>query len=206
MNKKISRNVWLISLVSLFTDLASEMLYPIIPIYLSGIGFTIVGIGILEGFAEAVAGLSKGYFGNWSDRVGRRLPFVKVGYTLSALSKPLLGLFTSVAWIFSTRSIDRIGKGVRTGARDALLSTEATPETKATVFGFHRSLDTLGAAIGPAIALLFLYYYPGDYKILFYVAFIPGLLAIATTFFLQEKKFQPLKLHSKYHFFQFLKY
>src|SRR5205807_2194247 len=104
--------------------------YPVIPIYLKSIGFTVVVIGILEGFAEAASGISKGYFGNLSDHMGKRMPFVRLGYSLSALSKPMMALFTFPAWIFTARTIDRLGKGIRTGARDALLSDEATPGTK----------------------------------------------------------------------------
>ena len=149
-------------MVSLLTDAASEMLYPIMPIYLKSIGFSIVLIGILEGVAEATAGLSKGYFGKLSDISGRRVPFVQLGYTLSTISKPMMAMFTYPLWIFFARTIDRFGKGIRTGARDALLSDEATPETKGKVFGFHRSMDTIGAVIGPLFALLFLYFYPQD--------------------------------------------
>src|SRR5688572_22274880 len=129
----ISRTVWILSLVSLFTDTASEMLYPVMPLYLQAAGFGIVAIGVLEGFAEAIAGLSKGYFGKWSDDIGKRLPFVQFGYTLSALSKPMMALFINVGWIFAARSVDRVGKGIRTAARDALLSEEATPGTKGRV-------------------------------------------------------------------------
>lgn len=202
----ITRTIWILSLVSLFTDTASEMLYPVMPLYLQHIGFTIIGIGILEGLAEAIAGLSKGYFGKWSDATGRRLPFVQIGYSLSALSKPMMALLTFPWWIFTARSIDRIGKGIRTGARDALLSDEATPETKGTVFGFHRSMDTLGATIGPALALVFLYFYPQQYKTLFYLAFIPGLLAIVASFILKEKKKVSSSTFQPYSFFAFIKY
>lgn len=185
--KNITRTVWILSLVSLFTDMASEMLYPIMPIYLKTIGFSIVLIGILEGVAEAVAGLSKGYFGKLSDHSGKRVPFVRFGYSLSALSKPIMAFFVYPLWIFFARTMDRIGKGIRTGARDAILSDEATPATKGKVFGFHRSMDTLGAVLGPLLALLYLYYYPKDYKTLFYIAFFPGLLAILASFLLKDK-------------------
>lgn len=96
----ISRTVWILSLISLFTDTASEMLYPIMPIYLRTIGFSIVLIGILEGVAEATAGLSKGYFGKLSDTSGRRVPFVQIGYVFSAISKPMMAIFTFPFWIF----------------------------------------------------------------------------------------------------------
>ena len=204
--KYITRVVWILSIISLLTDVASEMLYPVMPIYLQKIGFSIFLIGILEGIAEAVAGLSKGYFGKLSDSMNRRVPFVQLGYTLSAISKPMIVLFIYPIWIFFARTIDRFGKGIRTGARDALLSSEATPETKGKVFGFHRSMDTFGAVLGPVFALLFLYYYPDDFKTLFLLAFIPGLLAIVASFFLKESEAKKLTQRESINFFSFLKY
>ncbi len=186
--RNITRTVWILSLVSLFTDVASEMLYPVMPVYLKQIGFSVLLIGVLEGVAEATAGLSKSYFGKLSDVTGKRLPFVQLGYLLSAISKPMMAAFVYPIWIFFSRSIDRLGKGIRTGARDALLSDEATPETKGRVFGLHRAMDTLGAVIGPAMALLYLYYNPHNYKPLFLIAFIPGILAISFTLLIQEKE------------------
>lgn len=164
------------------------MLYPILPIYLQTIGFSVVLIGILEGVAEATAGISKGYFGKLSDLSARRVPFVQLGYALSAISKPMMAIFVYPLWIFFARTLDRFGKGIRTGARDALLSDEATTRTKGKVFGFHRSMDTLGAVFGPALALVYLYFYPEDYVTLFFIAFIPGLLAVLASFYLKDKK------------------
>jgi MFS family permease len=204
--KPISRTVWILSLVSLFTDLASEMLYPVMPIYLKSIGFSFLLIGVLEGLAEAVSGLSKGYFGKMSDNTGRRLPFVRLGYTLSALSKPMMALMTYPVWIFLARSVDRVGKGVRTGARDAMLSEAATPETKGRIFGFHRSMDTLGAVIGPAAALIFLHYRPEQYKLLFYIAFVPGLAAILLTWLLSDHQAKPKESRLKTGFRDFFQY
>lgn len=183
---KFSRTVWLLSLVSLFTDMASEMLYPIMPMFLKSIGFSVLFIGILEGCAEALAGLSKAWFGRWSDSTGKRLPFVQVGYALSAVSKPLMALFAVPAWVFLARTMDRLGKGIRSGARDALLSAEAAPKTKGAVFGLHRSMDTIGAVLGPLFALVFLYFYPSKYRALFIIAFLPGLLAILATLAVKE--------------------
>lgn len=203
---RISRNVRILSLVSLFTDMASEMLYPVMPIYLRSIGFSIVFIGVLEGLAEAVAGLSKGFFGHWSDVSNRRLPFVRIGYGLSALSKPLPALLIHPGWVFLARTVDRLGKGIRTGARDALLSDEATPATKGRVFGFHRSMDTIGAVAGPLLALLFLQTSPGAYRDLFLLAFLPGLLAIACTFWIREKARAPVSVAGKPGFTDFLRY
>ncbi len=204
--KYITRTVWILSLVSLLTDTASEMLYPVMPIYLRTIGFSVVLIGILEGFAEATAGLSKGYFGKLSDTTGRRAPFVQIGYAFSAVSKPMMAVFIYPLWIFLARTIDRFGKGIRTGARDAILSGEATPQTKGKIFGFHRSMDTLGAVLGPASALIYLHYRPNDYRTLFYIAFLPGLLAVVSSFLLKEKNKQTVKSPTSVSFFSFLLY
>jgi MFS family permease len=204
--KYITKTVWILSIVSLLTDTASEMLYPIMPIYLKTIGFSIVLIGILEGVAEATAGLSKGYFGKLSDNSGKRVPFVQIGYAFSAISKPMMAVFIFPLWIFFARTIDRFGKGIRTGARDAILSDEATPETKGKVFGFHRSMDTFGAVLGPAFALLYLYFYPEDYITLFYIAFIPGLFAVFASFYLKDKRIIKEKIKVSTPFFSFLKY
>ncbi|MDP3944752.1 MAG: MFS transporter [Lutibacter sp.] len=204
--KYITKTVWILSIVSLLTDTASEMLYPIMPIYLKTIGFSIVLIGILEGVAEATAGLSKGYFGKLSDNSRKRVPFVQLGYAFSAISKPMMAVFIFPLWIFFARTIDRFGKGIRTGARDAILSDEATPEAKGKVFGFHRSMDTFGAVLGPALALTYLYFYPEDYKTLFFIAFIPGLLAVLTSFYLKDKRVIKEKIKVSTPFFSFLKY
>lgn len=204
--KYSTKTVWILSLVSMFTDTASEMLYPILPIYLKTIGFSIVLIGILEGIAEATAGLSKGYFGKLSDIAGRRVPFVQLGYAFSAISKPMMAIFIFPLWIFFARTIDRFGKGLRTGARDAILSDNATPQTKGKIFGFHRSMDTLGAVIGPSLALLYLYYFPQDYRTLFFIAFIPGLCAVITSLYLKEKPLNKQKPKLRTPLFSFLKY
>jgi MFS family permease len=200
----ISRTVWVLSIVSLLADIASEMLYPIVPIYLKHIGFSVAWIGLLEGLAELVVGYSKGYFGRKSDEIGLRLPFVKWGYALSTIGKSMLPLFQWSSWIFAARLLDRLGKGVRTAARDALLSAEATIATKGQVFGFHRSLDTIGAVIGPIIALIFLQLHPDAYKQLFYYALIPGLLSIAVIYMLREKRLTPITQSG--HLFSYLHY
>ncbi len=201
----LTRSVWVLSIISLFTDMASEMLYPVMPVYLKSIGFSIVLIGMFEGVAEAIVGLSKGYFGKLSDNLGKRVPFVKVGYGLSALSKPMMAAFVYPLWIFFARTVDRLGKGIRTSARDAILSDEATKSNKAKVFGFHRSMDTLGAVLGPLFALIYLYFNPHAYKTLFLIAFLPGLLAVIASSFLKENK-PKAKDKVSTNFFSFLHY
>lgn len=204
--KHISKTVWVLSVVSLLTDMASEMLYPIMPIYLRTIGFSVLLIGVLEGLAEATAGLSKGYFGKWSDATGKRVPFVQLGYALSAISKPLLAVWALPLWVFASRTLDRMGKGLRSGARDALLSDEATPATKGRVFGFHRSMDTLGAALGPALALVYLHYEPEGYRNLFLLAIVPGVLAVAASLTLREWTDMKPRPDVRVGFFSFLGY
>ena len=183
----ISRTVWILALVSLFADFASEMLYPVVPVYLKEIGFSVALIGILEGVAEFVVGLSKGYFGKLSDDTGRRLPFIRWGYALSALSKPMMGWFTWPAWIFFSRATDRMGKGLRSAARDALLASESSSANRARIFSFHRSWDTVGAILGPLFALAFLHFFPGAYRQLFFWALLPGMVSVALLFLLREK-------------------
>jgi MFS family permease len=184
----LTRNIALLSVVSFFTDVASEMLYPIMPIYLSAIGYGALTVGVIEGFAEAIAGLNKVFFGAISDKLGKRNLFVRIGYGISAFSKPLIGLSSSAAFIFFIRFLDRIGKGIRTAPRDAILTAESKEQYRGRVFGFHRSMDTFGAMLGPIAALIFLYFYPTNYSHLFIYALIPGVLAFAATLYLSKEK------------------
>lgn len=195
MKSRFSRPIWVLSLISMFTDIASEMLYPVMPIYLESIGFSIVLIGILEGVAESISGLSKGFFGGWSDSIGRRIPFIRWGYGLSGISRPFLAVWAQPAWVFFCRTMDRFGKGLRTGARDAMLSDLSEGHNRAAVFGFHRGMDTLGAVIGPGLALIFLAYLPGEYKTLFYWSIIPGIIAVSLTYLLKEGRKPVPKRH-----------
>jgi len=204
MNRKIfTRAVWIVSIVSLLTDVSSEMLYPVMPVYLKSIGFSVLLIGLLEGLAEAIAGLSKGYFGKLSDVTGKRVPFVRLGYLMSSVSKPMLAMFVYPLWIFFARTIDRFGKGLRTSARDTILSEESTPENKGKIFGFHRGMDTLGAVLGPVAALIYLDFYPENYRTLFLLAFIPAIAAVSFTFLLKDKKTDKIPVKEKIKFFSF---
>jgi MFS family permease len=185
--KKIPRQVIILGLVSLFTDIASEMLYPVTPIFLMTVlGSSMAIIGLIEGVAEVIAGFLKGYFGNLSDRLGKRSIFVVIGYFLSALSKPLPGLIPSVPAVAFSRTADRIGKGIRTAPRDALLASYSENNSGA-IFGFHRGMDTLGAAIGPAVSLFLLFLYPANYTLIFLVAFVPSVIAVSFTFNVKDK-------------------
>jgi MFS family permease len=191
--KWLTKTVFIISLVSLLNDAASELLYPVLPIYLAGIGFGAMWIGVIEGIAEAAAGFSKGWFGKWSDMRGERLPFIRFGYLLSSLAKPLIVLFPNIFWAVFMRSTDRLGKGVRTGARDAMLSLNSPPEHRGKVFGFHRAMDTIGAFIGPSLALWWLMTHRGsNIKDIFYLALIPAALSMMVLFLLKETKIPPI--------------
>lgn len=185
--KQIPKQVIILGLVSLFTDVASEMLYPVTPIFLTAVlGASMATVGIIEGIAEFTAGLLKGYFGKISDKLGKRSIFVTIGYSLSALVKPLPGFFPFIPTVIFSRVADRIGKGIRTAPRDALLASYANENTGA-IFGFHRGMDTLGAAIGPVCALILLHFYPNNFALIFFVAFIPSIIAIGFTLTVKDK-------------------
>jgi MFS family permease len=204
MKFKIPRQVFILGMVSLFTDIASEMLYPVTPIFLTAVlGSSMAVVGIVEGFAEFIAGLLKGYFGNLSDKVGKRSVFIVIGYGLSAISKPLPGIFQNIPTVLFSRVTDRTGKGIRTAPRDALLGSYSNGNSGA-VFGFHRGMDTLGAAIGPAAALVLLYYFPNNFQLIFLVAFVPSMIAVAFTLLVKDKSVES-KLRSKKNYSAFWK-
>ncbi len=204
---QFSRNVWLLGLISLFADISSELLYPVLPVYLKEAGYSMLALGLLEGIANVIAGLSKGYFGHQSDVLQRRSVFVSWGYGLSAVGKLLMIGSPDLFRVFSGRITDRLGKGIRTAPRDSLLSMESSPETRAAVFGFHRGLDTLGAAIGPSIALLWLWWMPGDYSTLFTFAFIPALISVILTLRIKERSTETIStVKTKVGFFSYFKY
>ncbi|MFZ2322483.1 MAG: MFS transporter [Ignavibacteriaceae bacterium] len=187
MKSRISKQVFILGIVSLFTDIASEMLYPVTPIFLTTVlGSSMAVVGVIEGIAEVTAGLLKGYFGNLSDKLGKRSLFVMIGYGISALAKPLPGIFQNVPVVLMSRVSDRVGKGVRTAPRDALLASYSDGNSGA-VFGFHRGMDTLGAAIGPVVALVLLNFYPNNFQLIFLVAFVPSVIAVFFTLLVKDR-------------------
>lgn len=186
--KNISRPVIILGLVSFFTDFASEMLYPVTPIFLTSIlGASMSLVGLIEGIAEVTAGLLKGYFGALSDKLGKRSIFIFIGYSLSGFVKSLPGLIVTVPAVIFARVSDRIGKGIRTAPRDALLASYANGNTGA-VFGFHRSMDTFGAVAGPIVAIILLYLFPGKYSWVYLFAIVPSLFAIGFTLAVKDRK------------------
>jgi MFS family permease len=177
---RLPRPVWLVSWTSFFTDTASEAIYPIMPLYLTRtLGGTAMAIGIIEGAAEALNSVLKILSGRLSDRWSARKPFVMAGYGISTLARPLVALATSWLHVLAVRLTDRVGKGIRAAPRDALLASWAEPATRGYVFGLHRSMDHAGAIVGPLLASLFLWFFPEQYRTLFALTLIPGLIAVA---------------------------
>lgn len=184
----LSRNVIVLSIVSFFTDIATEMLYPIMPLYLSDIGYGIILIGLIEGITQLVAGVIKLASGVYSDHLQQRKGLVNIGYSISALAKPMMGLFPTYWAIFGFRLLDRFGKGVRNAPRDALLADVSTPVNRGRVFGFHRAADTLGATLGPLITLAIMYFYSENIPFIIGLTVIPGIGAVVAGWFIKESK------------------
>jgi len=181
--------VVVLSVVSLFNDLASEMIYPIVPIFLTTVLHTSIPIvGIIEGLVEALASITKYFFGAYSDYIQKRKIFVTVGYSFGAASKLLIGLALGWQMVLFARIVDRLGKGLRTAARDSILLENSTPENKGYIFGFHRAFDSLGAVFGPLLALVVLYFLKNNIRETFFVAFIPAVIAILLLVFLVKEK------------------
>lgn len=165
--------------VSLLTDLSSDMIYPLLPAFLVGVlGASATGLGVIEGIAEGTAAFLKLGSGMMADRLRRRKGLVVLGYGLSGLAKPLMALATAPWHVLGVRFADRVGKGVRSAPRDALLAAESDPERRGRVFGFHRAMDTLGAILGPLAALAILALAPERYRLLFGLAAVPAVLSV----------------------------
>lgn len=202
----VTKTILILGLVSFFTDIASEMLYPIMPMYLSSIGYGVIAIGLVEGISELFAGFTKLYSGILSDRTGHRAIFIKIGYAISAIVKPAIGFTSSIGLIIGAKFFDRFGKGIRTSARDALITSESSPATRGQAFGFHRSMDTFGALIGPIIGLVLLVIYPNNYSLVFALAIIPGIIAVFCTFLLKKEPTKNVSQTQVKIFFRFKKF
>ena len=184
---RIPRDVWLLGWASLFTDAATEVIYPLLPIYLSRVlGASALSLGIIEGVAEAVNSALKVLSGWISDRHARRRALVIWGYALSSAARPLIAVTSSWPQVLVIRALDRTGKGIRGAPRDAMLARFADASSRGRVFGFHRAMDHTGAIVGPLAATAFLYFLPGEYRLLFALTAIPGALAVATLFLVRE--------------------
>lgn len=194
-DKKIAgleRNVFFTGLVSFFMDFSSEMIYPLVPIFLSSVlGVNKSVIGLIEGIAESTASLLKVFSGWFSDRLGKRKIFMLAGYGISTLSRPIIALSALWGHVLVFRFIDRFGKGIRGAPRDAIIAESTPIKNLGRSFGFHRGMDTLGAVAGPAVAFLLLSVFTGNYRLVFWLSMIPGMLAVLVIiFFIREQKFK----------------
>jgi len=185
----ITRNVFLLGLVSLFTDLGSQMIFPLIPLYLvSVLGAGASVVGICEGAAETTASLIKVFSGYWSDRVKRRKPFVLIGYSFSAITKPLFALAKVWPLVLAIRVLERIGKGIRSAPRDAIVAESVDQSVRGKAYGFHRAMDGLGSVLGALLAFILLSVTNSNYTQIFLLAGIPGMAAVLFVLFIKEPK------------------
>ncbi len=193
----LNSNVVKLGIVSFFADVSSEMLYPLIPIFLTAVlGAPMAIVGVIEGAAEATASLLKTVSGRISDVTGRRRPFVLAGYGISALAKPLIAIAAGWPLVLVARVADRFGKGLRVSPRDALVADSVTPEFRGRAFGWHRAMDTAGAVLGPLIALALLSLLHEDLRVIFLISFIPGILGAATVLTVRERRRPPQESQS----------
>ena len=184
---RIPRPVWLLGWSSLFTDAATEMIYPLLPVYLSRVlAAGPLSLGIIEGVAEAVNSALKIVSGYVSDRRERRRPVVIGGYAISSAARPLIAVTTTWPQVLLIRALDRTGKGIRGAPRDAILARLAPMAERGRIFGFHRAMDHAGAIVGPVVATAILFFAPGEYRLVFALTVIPGAIAVALLFLVGE--------------------
>jgi MFS family permease len=174
----IRGNVLWLSVVSLLTDLSSEMIYPLLPFFLTTLGAGAAFLGVIEGVAESTASMLKLASGWFSDRIGKRKPLVVAGYSIASIARPLVGLATAPWHVLLVRFADRIGKGIRTAPRDALLADSVDASVRGAAYGFHRAADHTGAVLGPLVASAILYLGLGGYRSVFLLAAIPAALSV----------------------------
>jgi MFS family permease len=176
--------IWMLGFVSLFMDISSEMIHGLLPVFLvTVVGSTPLAVGVIEGMAEGIASIMRLFSGTWSDRSGRRKPLALLGYGLAALTKPLFPLAGSAATVFVARFVDRIGKGIRGAPRDALVADLAPPEQRGAAYGLRQALDTVGAFVGPLLAIALMALLGGDMRAVFAFAVIPAFISVAILLF-----------------------
>ena len=183
-NSALPRTVWALGLVSLLMDMSSEIIHGLLPLFLTAtLGASVALVGVIDGVAEATAAIAKVFSGYVSDRIGRRKPLILLGYGLAALSKPLFPLAASAGLVFSARFIDRVGKGLRGAPRDALIA-DVTPDfQRGRAYGLRQALDTVGAFVGPLMAIGLMQLYANDMRMVFWFAVIPALLSVLFVLF-----------------------
>jgi MFS family permease len=181
---RLPAGIWALGFVSLLMDVSSEMIHSLLPVFMvTGLGMSMLTVGLIEGAAEATALIVKVFSGVWSDWLGRRKALAVLGYGLGALSKPLFALATTAGTVLGARLIDRVGKGIRGAPRDALVADLVAPEMRGAAYGLRQSLDTVGAFLGPLIAIGLMVLWANDFHAIFWVAVIPAVLSVAVLAF-----------------------
>ena len=177
--RALPTSIWALGVGSMFMDISSELVHSLLPIFMvSVLGASVATVGLIEGIAEATASITKIFSGVISDYVGKRKPLVMLGYGLGAITKPVFPLATSIGWVFSARFIDRIGKGIRGAPRDALVADITPPEMRGAAYGLRQSLDSIGAFIGPLLAVLLMAWFANKIQAVLWVAVIPAFIAV----------------------------
>ncbi len=182
--RRLPPGIWALGFVSLLMDVSSEMIHSVLPMFMvSVLGASVLAVGAIEGAAEATALVTKIFSGALSDYLGRRKRLAVIGYALGALTKPVFAMASGIGWILSARLLDRIGKGIRGAPRDALVADLAPPQMRGAAFGLRQSLDTVGAFAGPLLAVALMVVWANDFRAVFWIAAIPGALAVALLIF-----------------------
>jgi MFS family permease len=193
--REIPGGVWALGVVSLLMDLSSEMIHALLPLYLvTVLGASALTVGVIEGIAEATAQIVKVFSGALSDRLGKRKLLVAIGYGLAAFTKPVFPLAPSLGWVFAARFVDRIGKGIRGAPRDALIADITPPHLRGASFGLRQSLDTVGAFLGPLVAIGLMMATAGNFTLVFWIAVVPALLSFGMIVFGVREPDRPVEL------------
>ena len=181
---QIPRGVWVLGFVSMLMDISSEMIHSLLPMFLvTSLGLSVFAVGVIEGIAESTALITKVFSGVLSDYLGRRKGLAVLGYGLGALSKPVFAMATGAGWVVAARFVDRIGKGIRGAPRDALVADVTPVELRGAAFGLRQAMDTVGAFTGPLLAVALMLLWHDDFRAVFWVAVVPGFLAVVVLFF-----------------------
>lgn len=195
---KLERNIFFTGLTSFFTDTTTKMIYAVMPFFLLSLGASKTEVSLIEGIAESTASLLKAISGWWSDKIGKNKPFMVIGYTFTTILSPLFSIVTSPIHVLVIRFTERVGKGIRTAPRDSLVAGSSSEGKKGRSFGFHKAMDNSGAIVGPLLAFLILIIFPRDYRKVFILSAIPGLIGLLTLiFFVKEAKARTEKLTKK---------
>lgn len=183
-SRRIPRGIWILGFVSLLMDISSEMIHALLPVYMvTVLGTSVFAVGVIEGVAEATASITKVFSGFLSDRLGKRKALAAFGYALAAFTKPVFPLAASLDWLVTARFIDRVGKGIRGAPRDALVADISPPELRGASFGLRQSLDTIGAFVGPLLAIGLMWWTAENFRIVFWVAVVPAFLSVGLIVF-----------------------